>query len=163
LLLVLLVAALGAGCGGDDEDDGDSTVTVTEGAPAETAPPQAAEDAAPVPAKRGPAFFSTPSKNISCQVSPEFARCDIAEKAWKPTAPTEPCELDYGHGIQLISDGAEFVCAGDTALGARTILPYGEEAQRGLIRCTSAAGGVTCSNLESGHGFLISRQRYEIY
>ena len=61
------------------------------------------------------------------------------------------------------TDRAEFVCAGDTALGAPTILPYGASSRRGDFRCHSGRKGVTCSNAENGHGFFLSRQSFRVF
>ena len=117
----------------------------------------------PGPATEGPDFFSTPSGNIGCSVAKQGARCDIAKRAWRPTPPPEPCELDYGNGISLGGDGAQFTCAGDTALGAPDVLEYGQRAQRGNFFCDSAQDGITCSDLRTGAGFFISRESYRIF
>ena len=59
-----------------------------------------------------------------------MVRCDIAERDWEPPPAPAYCELDYGQGIALSAGGdPEFVCAGDTALGADAPLPYGESIQ----------------------------------
>lgn len=160
LLALPIAALLLAGCG--DDDDGSTTVTET----VETAEVETTAGTETVPAgprKEGPSFFSTPSKNIACHVGVDAARCDINERSWKPTPAPEPCELDYGQGIVLQSSGAEFVCAGDTTLGAPATLDYGQVSQRGLIRCESEEDGVTCSNTENGAGFFISRESFRIF
>lgn len=161
-----------AACG----DDEDTTTTVTETEVAEstaseiglteaTESQETSTDPLPPTAAggEGPDFFSTPSGNIGCSVAKQGARCDIAKRAWKPTPPAEPCELDYGNGISLGSAGAQFTCAGDTSLGAPDVLDYGRRAQRGKFFCDSSQAGVTCSNLETGAGFFISRESYRIF
>jgi len=158
---VLCLAAGLAACG-DDED----TTTATETEAAETTPPpESSTDPLPPPgpATEGPEFFRTPSRNIGCSVSKQGARCDIGEREWKPTPANEPCRVDYGNGISLNNQGAQFTCAGDTTLGAPTVLEYGERAQRGEFFCDSSQAGVTCSNLETGAGFFISRESYRIF
>lgn len=169
-----LAVALAA-CG----DDGDeTTVTETEvveetgsETPAETQektePATTAETTEPqppdAPGTQGPDLFASPTGNIACSIGAKYVRCDIGEKSWKPTPPEQPCPVDYGNGIQLDSRGASFVCAGDTTLGADAVLGYGERAQRGLFFCDSAEEGITCSNLETGAGFFISRDSYRIF
>ena len=96
-------------------------------------------------------------------MSEEGVRCDIRNKDWKPTPPPEPCELDYGHGIFLDGTHAEFICAGDTTLGAPKTLPYGSSAQRGPFLCESEPDGVTCSHTGNGAGFFLSRQSFRIF
>jgi hypothetical protein len=163
--LVILVAALAlvaAGCGDDEEGDGTTTWAESTTVQDEAAKPLAAAAAG----KRGPAFFSSPSENIGCHVSAKAARCDIRERTWEPPPEPKSCKklgMDYGQGIVLGFAHAEFVCAGDTSLGAPTILPYGSSSRRGPIRCHSGQKGVTCSHAENGHGFFLSRGSFRIF
>ncbi|MGZ5359751.1 MAG: DUF6636 domain-containing protein [Solirubrobacterales bacterium] len=164
----LIAATLLAGCG---DDGGDETVTVTESAPAETATAPAETDTgtaattttAPPQGDHGPRAFRSPSGNIGCYLDSTGARCDIAERSWEPPPPDQPCELDYGQGIGLDADGAAFVCAGDTTLGAGATLAYGSSARRGSFLCESAEAGITCTDTASGRGFTLSREAYEIF
>jgi hypothetical protein len=159
-VLALAVALFAAGCGDDDDDGGGDAETVT------VEQTVTGEKLEPGEGKEGPTFFSTPSENIACHVSAKAARCDIRERSWKPPPEPASCkeiELDYGHGIVLTADGAEFVCAGDTTLGAPATLGYGEASQRGAFRCESEEDGVTCSDVEDGHGFFLSRQSFRIF
>jgi hypothetical protein len=160
------------GCGDDDSDSDtvtvEQTVTSEEGTTVEetTGPESTVEVLEPGEGKEGPGFFSTPSKNIGCHLSAQAVRCDIQQKDWEPTPEPKSCKrsgLDYGHGIVLEPDHAEFVCAGDTTLGAPGTLGYGEAAQRGALRCESEEDGMTCSNVENGHGFFLSRQSFRIF
>ena len=166
LASLLAVAAIAAGCGGDDED---STVTDTVSAETETTATEPAEtSAATVPSggAQGPDYFQTPSGNIGCYVGAEAARCDIRNRDWEPP-PGDPaeknCELDYGQGIVVSETHAEFVCAGDTALGGPKTLGYGQSSQRGRFVCESEPDGITCSHLDSGHGFFLSKESYRIF
>ena len=172
-LCVLACIVLGLAACGDDE----STTTVTETVSSETdateateattttnLPTQTTDELPPTgPATIGPNFFSSPLKNIGCNLSSKFVRCDIRKKTWKPTPPSEPCELDYGNAVQLGPGGASFICAGDTTLGAPDILQYGERAQRGNLFCDSTEAGITCSNLLNGAGFFLSRENFRIF
>lgn len=165
----VLSLSIGFAACGDDGDETtvtetevvESTSDATETEDVTEAPPEPQPPAAP--GTEGPEFFATPTGNIGCSVSPQGTRCDIAKRSWKPTPPPEPCELDYGNGISLGTDGAQFTCAGDTALGAPDVLGYGERSQRGVFFCDSAEAGVTCSNLETGAGFFISRESYRTF
>jgi hypothetical protein len=174
----VLVCLVLIGCGDDEE------TTVTETAPATTsaettgaetqatASTSTSEEASTssvkqiAPGKRGPKYFETPSQNIGCYVDVTAARCDIRERSWEPPEIPKACVkagVDYGQGIAVGKDGASFVCAGDTALGGKATLGYGQVAQRGVFRCKSAESGVTCSNIENGAGFFISREKYRIF
>ncbi|WP_234794042.1 DUF6636 domain-containing protein [Mycolicibacterium flavescens] len=108
--------------------------------------------------------FTSPSGNIGCVLDVDHVRCDIRERDWAPPPPPADCHLDYGQGIVLQPGrGAWFVCAGDTALAAGAPLAYGRSASAGVLRCDSAESGVTCLDVEDGHGFTISRQGYRLF
>jgi hypothetical protein len=130
------------------------------GAPGGSGP---AGDAPPEPETQELTSFSTPSGNIGCVMDPEYVRCDIRDRSWdSPPAPSS-CELDFGQGIELANETrSHLVCAGDTTLGAEDTLEYGETSKVGPYRCVSAAAGMTCQ-AESGHGFFLSKETYELY
>ena len=171
---VLAVATL-AGCGGDDST---STVTETSTAASSSATTTTAdstateasstttssEDGAPPPADitvRKLTSFSSPTGNIGCYIDRSSVRCDISQRDWEPPKAPASCDLDYGQGISLSAGGApEFVCAGDTALGAGKPLAYGQSISAGLLRCESEESGMSCTDAESGRGFTISKQSY---
>jgi hypothetical protein len=174
---VILLGLVLAGCGG-----GTKTVTETQ-TTAATAPQGTATQEATIteagttvtsPARlpsvpagtHGPHYFETPSHNIGCYVSAHDARCDIRERTWSPPPEPKSCikiGLDYGQGIVVGPDRAEFICAGDTVLGGPAILPYRRSAQRGTLLCVSRVAGVTCRNTANGHGFFLSRGGYRIF
>jgi hypothetical protein len=58
---------------------------------------------------------------------------------------------------------AQFVCAGDTAFGADEVLPYGDSITADVLRCESAAAGITCRDTQTSHGFSISQQAYQLF
>lgn len=107
--------------------------------------------------------FASPSGNIGCYIDLRTVRCDIAERDWEPPSPPARCDLDYGQGISLDAGGpAAFVCAGDTALGAGDPLPYGQSIAAGLLRCESEESGMSCRDIETGRGFTLSKEGYEL-
>ena len=172
---LLAVAAL-AGCGGGESDA--SATTSEDGATATTPETTterqsttgdgaASEDGAAPGATREVTEltgFSSPSGNIGCLIDRPSVRCDIGERSWEPPAPPRGCKLDYGQGIELPA-GAEagFVCAGDTALRAGPALAYGDSIAAGLLRCESSEAGMSCRDIESGRGFSLSHEGYEIF
>lgn len=111
------------------------------------------------------AAFVSPTGNIGCFIDKTTVRCDIAERDWEPPKPPAGCELDYGQGITLNAGGAaELVCAGDTVLGSGgQELAYGQSISAGLLRCESSERGMTCRDIETGRGFTLSRESYEIF
>ena len=61
-------------------------------------------------------------------------------------------------------DGApQFVCANDSTLGGGETLPYGQSIAAGLLRCESAATGMTCTDTETGRGFTLAKEAYELF
>ncbi len=109
--------------------------------------------------------FTSPSGNIGCMLSDDLVRCDIAARNWSPPPRPADCPefTDYGQGILLHPTGpASFVCAGDTALGGGTALPYGQVQAGGGMSCNSEPSGMRCSNSD-GYGFTLSRQAYTLF
>jgi hypothetical protein len=93
-------------------------------------------------------------------------RCDIARSDWRIVKRPPGCEpgTDWGQGLTLgpRSRRGEVVCAGDSALGARRILPYGRSITAGSLRCTSRSTGMTCRN-RLGHGFVLSTESFWLF
>ncbi|ORV51798.1 hypothetical protein AWC02_02840 [Mycolicibacter engbaekii] len=122
---------------------------------------------APVAAAQPDIYFVvSPSGNIACAVGPDWVRCDIQDRDWSPPPRPSDCpsQTGYGQGIQLDAYGkAQFVCAGDTTFGgdART-LKYGERDSTTTHLCTSETSGIRCENRDD-HGFIISRESYELF
>ena len=167
--LLTLSLLLLAGCGGD----GDTTIvnagTTTETTTETTTTSGAGEDGSPPPADTVVTEltgFSSPSGNIGCYIDRASVRCDIGERDWKPPPPPPDCKLDYGQGLVLPAGGtADLVCAGDTALNgdSGTTLPYGQSIAAGLLRCESEQAGISCRDIETGRGFFLSRESYELF
>ena len=163
IAIVALAATIGvAGCGDDEETTVTEERTVTEVPAPETEPTAAPTEPPAEVRNQGPRHFQTPSGNIGCYLDRSGARCDIRERNWAPPPAPASCELDYGHGLTLDSDGATLVCAGDTTLGGPATLAYGSSSQRGRFLCQSAEAGVTCTDVTTGAGFFISRENYRI-
>jgi hypothetical protein len=120
----------------------------------------------PLPPKpTGPSVqFTMPSGNIGCTMQSDggVVRCDIHQRDWAPPAKPADCNYDFGQGL-VLGTTASFVCASDTALIGAPVLPYGSTSRQGKYECRSDEGGVTCTNLESGHGFLLSSAEYRLF
>jgi hypothetical protein len=176
LVATLTVAAVAVAACGDE----DATVTVTEtgvagpspGPPATSSTTTEATTTTGGDGETPPAdrtvdeltAFSSPTGNIGCYIDLRGVRCDIGDRDWEPPPAPPGCELDYGQGIELKAGGAaDFVCAGDTALGAGDALDYGTSIGAGLLVCESEESGITCTDAESGRGFTISREGYDIF
>lgn len=118
-----------------------------------TAPPTTA-----VPTSEAPddeRSFVTPSGNIACELTVEYAECSVAEHAWQP--PGETCR---GPALVSIWDGSVHVECGESGAEASSfLLAYGERVTVHRVTCVSERSGVTCRSL-SGRGFTVSRARY---
>jgi hypothetical protein len=110
-------------------------------------------------------FFASPTENIGCAISRSGVRCDIGEKSYREPRKPASCRLDYGQALRVgrADRIAEFLCAGDTVLGARRILRYHTSSVVGNFGCTSRESGMSCYNLETRHGFLISREVVDVF
>ncbi len=137
-------------------------------APAGTNPPATSPPVTtsilPLPSKpTGPlVHFTMPSGNIGCTMQANGSvRCDIRQRDWAPPAKPADCMYDFGQGL-VLGRTAGFVCASDTAYVGGPVLPYGSTIRQGPYECRSDEVGVNCTNLESGHGFLLSAAEYRI-
>jgi hypothetical protein len=127
------------------------------------------EAPSPPPSSESPhvvtaANFLSPSGNIGCYLDTQSARCDIAKKSWTPPPAPADCELDWAFGVSVDNaEKAAFTCAGDTVLGAKDKLEYGESLQAGGFMCRSDRKAMRCENVTSGHGFTLSAERYHLF
>ncbi|MEU7901961.1 DUF6636 domain-containing protein [Actinoplanes sp. NPDC049118] len=142
-----------------------------------TAPRDTPDPSPPTPASAGlgdaPAMptatvteanFVSPSGNIGCYVDKDGARCDIVKKAWKPPPAPTDCELDWAGGISVYqAEEAAFTCAGDTVLGAKETLKYGDAVRAGDFMCGSDRKAMRCMNTATGHGFTLSVEQYNMF
>jgi hypothetical protein len=173
LLVLIASATVIAGCGGSG-DESTATVTETTSKPASSSTSTTASTSTTGGEEGPPAAdvqvtrltgFTSPSGNIGCNIDRRSVRCDIDKRDWDPPARPASCpdQVDYGQGIELRAGSkAKFVCAGDTALGAGDPLPYGQSIAAGLLRCESAESGISCRDVETGRGFSLSIQSYDL-
>lgn len=108
--------------------------------------------------------FISPTGNIACMIVMDLARCDIIDHDWSPPPRPADCEFDYGQGIEIIAgQTATFVCAGDTAFGPDDVLAYGDAITAGPLRCESAQAGISCRDTDTGHGFSLGLEAYQLF
>ncbi len=174
---VVAVIALG-GCGSPADTRSEGSASATE-QPQPSEPNKQLEQAAPdtsIPVKPADVqftHFASPSGNIACVITSSgdgalvarSVRCDVNERNWSPPPRPASCNLDYGHGVVLdVDEGAQLICAGDTTLGRHSEpLAYGDAITAGPLRCESAESGITCRDGDSGRGFSISREAYQLF
>jgi hypothetical protein len=111
----------------------------------------------------GAVHFRTPSGNIGCYVDRAFVRCDIGRTAAKSPPQPASCELDFGNAFEMTRSGRpRRICHGDTVLGGRRVLQYGQTLRSGAFTCMSRPAGLTCRNA-GGHGWFLSRERVRLF
>jgi hypothetical protein len=90
--------------------------------------------------------FRSPSGNLSCDMGDSLLLCQSLRPpitAWMPAS--QQYEVCKGTG-----------CALNRSQNA-PVLAYGKRVMAGSFRCLSQEGGVTCSSMRSGKGFLLNR------
>ena len=171
---ILFVALFALSCSGTDGDE-PMAVTTTSSTTTTAAPTTTTTSATSTSSTttsststtagtEAMAYFASPSSNIRCALHPDWGvRCDIDDMSWTPPPQPADCDLDWGN-VLTVGDEAAFGCVGDTPFGGRPLdaLPYGSSVERGPYRCESARTGVTCRNTDTGAGFVLSRERYEL-
>ncbi|MFI7600754.1 DUF6636 domain-containing protein [Actinoplanes sp. NPDC049681] len=161
VVVFVAVGAAVAACSSPSGTRGDTRATPTAAANAGLGNAPSPSASARVVAE---AAFSSPSGNIGCYLSGDGARCDIAKKAWSPGPAPADCELDWGFGVAVGTSGkGTFTCAGDTVLGAKEMLAYGQALKAGKFRCDSESIGMRCENEDSGHGFTVAKEKYDLF
>lgn len=125
--------------------------------------------AQPPPDPDGFTFFSLPSGNVGCVIhaAEDYVRCDIQQRSWAPPprGPTDcaPDPGSYGGGVELTAgESPKFTCARDTAMGGGP-LAYGDTVTVGRLSCESAQTGMSCRDVDTGRGFVISRESYRFF
>lgn len=143
-----------------------TVATASAGAPAAVSTTSTAIEAQAPTSVVALETFQTPTGNIGCVIAAGSARCDILRRSWSPLPRPSTCPqiVSFGQGLLVGAAAAGFVCAGDTVRDpASAKLPYGTASQVGALVCVSRRTGMTCSNRQTGHGFLISLQRYRLF
>jgi hypothetical protein len=119
--------------------------------------------AAPFPGVR------TPTRNITCAVTPAALHCDITQAAYRTRLQKRciapPTGLDW-HGFELTPAGKGAVtCSGGVLVMGPVryvTLRYGRTWRHGAYTCRSRLAGLTCTN-RAGHGLFLSRISYRTF
>ena len=148
---------------------GGALASALAGAGGSGAPSGASSGAAPAsftviapPADSGGAF-DLPSGNLGCAVQPDGVRCDILQRTWKPTPKPASCEFDWGQGMVVGPNGADYSCISDTLIGSGPKVAYGTLVKGSNYACEVTAAGVNCYSLTTHHGFRLSRTAAQVY
>jgi hypothetical protein len=163
---VLLVLQGMSACSGDGGPGGTtaSSAPTSSSTDRVTGPGSTSSSTTTIVVATEPTQFTSPSGNIGCALGPAgFARCHIDEADWQPPPKPADCQASWGKDLAVTAGStAEFVCTSDSVWGAPDVLAYGHAVDSGIVRCTSLETGVTCI-VSDGHGFTLSRERYELF
>lgn len=103
--------------------------------------------------------FNTPAKNITCQITPDWARCLAANPEYPPPIPDCP-----GNAVQARVDRTTIHRECATGFEEpKGPLAYGDDITRDIIVCQSRHAAVRCINTETQHGFSVSPHTFIDY
>lgn len=145
--------------------DPTSTPTATPTPPATKDPGTAIDPATDPRFSATRAAFVSPTTNIACLMTSAEVRCDVRERTWTlPPTPAD-CQGEFGTGAVLVGSGrGELSCVSDTVAGSSLpTLAYGEAVRLAGVVCTSRDTGMRCENENTGHGFRVSRDTYDVF
>ncbi|MEE1651572.1 DUF6636 domain-containing protein [Brachybacterium sp. J144] len=172
LLLALVLLVVGGLVGrawlsGDEEGyERDSSTTAAE-EPAEGSSP-AEESASPTEDPVSPApedalemsAVQSPTGNIRCELDGDTVACSLEETRYDEDV--EDCG-DSQFTIRATGEEVALDCEGTVGAEGAETLEYGQTAVDGNVACTSRDDGMTCWDVRSGHGFMVSRGTYETF
>jgi hypothetical protein len=127
---------------------------------------QARHGAAPASDRDGfeqpPAAFQSPSGNVHCRYAAPLLRCEVLARAFPAPPPPADCAARWGDSFGLRAAGEPtLLCPADSIRDDEAfVLGYGARWIGPGIACLSDESGMRCSN-GAGHGFLLSRTRFD--
>lgn len=115
--------------------------------------------------------FKSPSGNINCmyeqgQAGSAWMSCQIGDKSYPRPANARDCGGGGAgdNAIRLVQGkGSNWLCAGDYWGDGASTLAYGEHNVTGSFRCSSTAAGIECRDLDTSHGFRLSKGSYAMF
>jgi hypothetical protein len=110
--------------------------------------------------------FQSPSHNIGCLMTGKFVGCEIHEHSYPNPPKPHPCHGDYDGGVVGLetSGQAHVDCAsGELIEQTAPVLGYGNRIDNRHFRCASKSKGMRCVNLQTKHGFFISREDLRLF
>lgn len=172
LLLVLVLLVVGGLVGrawlsGDEEGyERDSSTTAAEESAEGDSP--AEESASPTEDPVSPApedalemsAVQSPTGNIRCELDGDTVACSLEETRYDEDV--EDCG-DSQFTIRATGEEVALDCEGTVGAEGAETLEYGQTAVDGNVACTSRDDGMTCWDVRSGHGFMVSRGTYETF
>lgn len=148
----------GAGRGDDPSPQaGLNASTSPSGTDAGESSPSGAHTDAPDLRSARPMVIQSPSKNIGCELGDDYVGCSITERDTAKVG----CAGERNASVAVYGDSGASMYCGSSYLGSPgdsvITLEYGESITSGDFSCMSESTGMTCWSLNTGSGFIISR------
>lgn len=144
---------------GEQEQAPEEEPNAEQSTPAEEDPDAETEEGTTRPAPEGaqdiPAF-TAPSGNINCAMNADELECSILDYSFDT-----PEDCDGPARFSLAAEEAQLGC-GETGGAESATLQYGQSASNGRFACVSSESGFECWNTETGSGFFMARQSYQL-
>ena len=114
--------------------------------------------------------FQSPSHNVYCAIGhlydTAYAECEVVDHTWAaPPRPATDCTGVFGDRIILPAGVAPvWRCHSSTLKDdGAAVLGYGGMRSVDTISCESEAAGVRCTDSDTGHYFVLSRDNFELH
>ena len=119
----------------------------------------------PLPTIEGrPTHFRTADGNVGCDLEPAYVLCNVVHRSFTPPKKPSDCFYTWGHAVEMAigSKGSFFCGHGEDDSNSKRALQLNQALQVGLVRCRAVASGVRCEG-QDGHGFLLTKARYQLF
>lgn len=126
-----------------------------------------------------PAVVQSANKDMQCSIGRDSAACHLVTEAEPRGADvrdqcTAPDRYHGGYAVVTLEADAQYGRCGNgiSPMEAEAVagpdfpgpwLQDGETVKVGNMVCERAPGTISCSHLQTGHGFLISQENYELW
>ncbi|EXF26019.1 hypothetical protein BG28_06355 [Nesterenkonia sp. AN1] len=100
--------------------------------------------------------FTAPSGNINCTIGEDELECSILDYGFDA-----PQDCDGPARFSVGSEDPQLGCGSTEGENSAT-LQYGQSASNGRFACVSSESGFECWNTETGNGFFMARESYQL-
>ncbi len=107
--------------------------------------------------------FTSPSGNITCNLSSSSVTCSVRDQPWKPMPVQEGCTPGQWETVVQMNLTSTASLQGQCGRpDGGPPLPYGRGIQVGKLRCAMTTSGLDCLVLSTSQGFAVSRTGYRL-
>lgn len=102
----------------------------------------------------------SPTGNITCSLDDDSVGCSVKSRSFG--GDSEDCSSGP-FSISVGGKKADLECGTTFGGDSPTNLAYGQSAAQGDTACRSESDGMTCWNVKTGHGFMVSKSTYKTF